>query len=81
MIAALKAQGIKLRRGDIVSPGTAVAVRFMDGTQQQFTATYGNLDPNQTVQLQINFVPGGLTQKPDDDGHDECEYEQGEDND
>lgn len=61
MITALKAKGFKLKPGDIVSPGTAVAVRIFNGTEQSFTVTYGNLDPQGEVIMNVNFTPDGLT--------------------
>ena len=67
MISDLNSKGIKLKPGDIVSPGTAVAVRISNGTEQSFTVTYGNLDPQGQVIMNVNFTPDGLTkaQKPE----------------
>ncbi len=65
MISDLNAKGIKLKPGDIVSPGTAVAVRISNGTEQSFTVTYGNLDPQGQVIMNVNFTPDGLTKAED----------------
>lgn len=69
LITDLKSKGLKLKPGDLVSPGTAVAVRISNGTEQSFTVTYDNLDPNGVVVMKVNFTPDGLTMRKNKDSH------------
>lgn len=68
LIAMLNAMGLKLKPGDIVSPGTAVATRIADGTEKSFTVTYSNLDPQGQSIIKVNYTADGaccgVTSKP-----------------
>ena len=60
LIKKLNAMGLKVKRGDLISPGTAVAVRVTDGTERSFKVIYYNLDPDRTVRVKVNYNSDGI---------------------
>lgn len=59
LIQRMNTLGLEMQEGDVVSPGTAVAVNLMDGTEVAYTATYNNLDPKDTLEMKIRFRSDG----------------------
>lgn len=61
LISLIKANGHTLKVGDIVSPGTAVGLRFLSTTNPpiSYSTTFKNLDPAGDVTLGLTFSEYG----------------------
>lgn len=61
LIAKVNASGNRIKKGDLVSPGTAIATRFLNiaNPPTSYNCVYTNLDPAGPVQMGLTFSPNG----------------------
>ena len=61
LIAKVNASGNKIKKGDLISPGTAIATRFVSAANPpvSYVGTYSNLDPNFQVSMSADFAANG----------------------